>query len=426
MKIAEKLKTSFIIAAFFVLLLQVGVMNILPGTLSLLLSYFDDALECVLIVALLVQMLRGRLHFEKIEYVMLVSTVLFEVAGLASNLVSGIQVPFYYLSDALVCCRFIVFYFGCRVFLPGTEEKNIILKYFSIGCKIITTVFALLIVHDLLFEPFFQRNQFRFFMKSFQLFYTDPSPLGACAFLCAATIMFAGISSPKSKVSDSIFIFLAIAVSMTCLRSKTMAACVFLIILYVIFCLLEMKLSYVWDAIVGAVFAIGAIVFAMPRIIQFYGTDKIEKGSTRAVMTADSVKIATERFPFGTGFGTFGSSAAFKSTSKLYLELDYQNRLLDIYDKANWKVNTCDIFWPTVIAQTGWIGTAAFLCIVVCFIMLTLQEQKRNPYTFVTMASVLAYLLIASSGEASFFTPMMNSGFVLFAMASDYFKKKKS
>ena len=73
--------------------------------------------------------------------------------------------------------------------------------------------------------------------------------------------------------------------------------------------------------------------------------------SARAILYSDSVRLAEQYWPLGTGFGTFGSVGAVKFDQSLYVELGYNGFWW--FSQASYLM---DSYWSKYIAETGWIG----------------------------------------------------------------------
>jgi hypothetical protein len=82
--------------------------------------------------------------------------------------------------------------------------------------------------------------------------------------------------------------------------------------------------------------------------------------SARTLLTRDSFSIALERFPFGAGFGRFGSETAASHYSPEYVARGYP---------AIWGLGTTpqtgqfltDTEWPAIVGETGLLGAGAFV-----------------------------------------------------------------
>lgn len=80
----------------------------------------------------------------------------------------------------------------------------------------------------------------------------------------------------------------------------------------------------------------------------------------RVRLTVDSIGIAFDRFPFGAGFGRFGSAAARADYSPEYYPLGYAS-IWGLGPTEETGKFLTDTFWPSVVGESGWIGTLAFL-----------------------------------------------------------------
>ena len=152
---------------------------------------------------------------------------------------------------------------------------------------------------------------------------------------------------------------------------------------------------------------------AYDQIQFYYLNDNID--AIRRVMTLDGIQLANEVFPLGTGFATFGSSAAYQFASPLYSKLGY---LLDGTQSLG------DVFWPIIIAQNGWIGLLIFLYIIYCFLKNILKNIKKDTIFFVCAISIFVYEIVASMAETAFFSPIAPAYFIILGLIVDIHEKK--
>ena len=127
-------------------------------------------------------------------------------------------------------------------------------------------------------------------------------------------------------------------------------------------------------------------------------------------MFKDSLPLALQHFPLGTGFGTFGSTMAAQNYSPLYEQLGYT-----AYDGMN-PMNTAylsDCFWPEIFAQFGLIGTVLFVGVLVFLMLYSIKTLRKNLLAGFSMLAILVNMLINSTAESSFFNP---TSFLLFAV----------
>ncbi|MCK6068106.1 MULTISPECIES: O-antigen ligase family protein [Microbacterium] len=98
----------------------------------------------------------------------------------------------------------------------------------------------------------------------------------------------------------------------------------------------------------------------------------------RIRLTIDSFTIAAQSFPFGAGFGRFGSAVARQNYSPLYYELSYNN-VWGLGPTEESGQFLTDTFWPAIIGESGFIGAACFIAVLVVFVrrfgLLSRQSQ---------------------------------------------------
>ena len=94
----------------------------------------------------------------------------------------------------------------------------------------------------------------------------------------------------------------------------------------------------------------------------------------RNALYITSVDIAKDYFPFGAGFGRYGSWMSRVHYSPLYDKYD----LSEIHGLSREKPNFInDTFWPMVLGETGFIGFALYMTALILF-MRTLYKQIKN------------------------------------------------
>lgn len=95
--------------------------------------------------------------------------------------------------------------------------------------------------------------------------------------------------------------------------------------------------------------------------IDSYGIQNIkDSAAARIVFYYNSVLIAKDYFPMGSGFGTFGGQAAVVFDSDIYSQLGFYQ----YYWYRN-RIFLTDTFWPHVLGETGIIGTSAYLMMLI-------------------------------------------------------------
>lgn len=110
----------------------------------------------------------------------------------------------------------------------------------------------------------------------------------------------------------------------------------------------------------------------------------------RPTMYRHAADIAQTYMPLGSGLGTFGSAGAQRYDLSFHTDLGFRN--YSWFGEKNFLVDT---FWPNLVAETGWVGAALLLLIMVALILYALKEglKPRQP-------SLRVYWLIALAGQA--------------------------
>lgn len=90
----------------------------------------------------------------------------------------------------------------------------------------------------------------------------------------------------------------------------------------------------------------------------YFGADSYQD-QARSVMTIKSYYIANDFFPFGSGAGTYASTPSYKLG---YSDVYYMYDISEIWGASPDKPDfLTDVFWPKIIAQSGWVGLVIYL-----------------------------------------------------------------
>lgn len=262
--------------------------------------------------------------------------------------------------------------------------------YFHV--KIIIWIYICLIVLDYLTGCF--KSSVRYGLRAIQLFYTHPTIFSACCVLLIG-ILF----SIRDYVQGSDKYFAVLLILMcTTLRSKAFGAALMFSAFYYISYRRKKKIS------VRTLLLLVPVVIAVAWTqIYYYFFSSIQSDSARYQLLVKAVQIARDHFPFGAGFGTYGS----------YFSTVYYSFLYHIYNLSGVhglgygsSYFVSDNFWPMILGETGWIG---LLLIIGAMGILFVEIQKIRKisisHNFAGIC-MFVYLLISSSAEAAFVHPV--------------------
>ena len=395
-------KYNFCIIIFLIMLFQMAFREISVGVINQFFTFFDELIE-VCILLFILNIFKKRTFVSRDEKrILFFYCCYIIITFLSSVFFIGYASPSTIIMDFFVCSKFIVFFIG------GVElsRKNIIsdksLCYIlNSPCKIIAVFLFLLSIHDLLLPPFWDKYDFRYFTYSLRLCFQHPTYLAAVCIACMVILM----NNMSYGAKNIFYIFLLSVVTCFTFRSKALVSIFAFWAVY--FSCIKYKLPFKILILIG----IGFISF-------YLGLDQLEKYfiarsvvPIRLKMLQDGISIAIQHFPFGAGFGTFGTTVAFSSGSKFYYDLDYMSG----YYKDQ---PVGDAFWPGILAESGVFGTVFFAFTILWMVIYSLKILKVNKYSGWCMLSILIYSIIASTAETAFFNPATAFMFLFYGVSS--------
>jgi hypothetical protein len=325
----------------------------------------------------------------------------FMAIGTISSLVYGYQKLIPAAIDAVVVIsKFMVGYLTAYVYasLHGDSLSQRMMG----AARLITTLLFVISVHDLLMTPFFPRGEYRYFTKSLVLMFPHST------YLAAAMVSLLVLLGYTNKSNRNIpFMFMATFIGMMTLRGKAIAFFAVYWMLYL--CLITFRIRNL--KVLMAVGALVCVIIGFEQISDYFLTTT--RYSPRQIMLKDSIPLALQHFPLGTGFGTFGSTIAAQNYSPLYVQLGYPNN--DGMSPLN-TAYLSDCFWPEIFAQFGFIGTVLFVAVLVFLVLYSIKTLRKNLLAGFSMLAILVNMLINSTAESSFFNPASFLLFVIFGL----------
>ncbi len=288
--------------------------------------------------------------------------------------------------DVLLCLKFwLCIYVSKEIFREFDLQYFAQKIYFHI--KVITwLLFGLSLLN--MFVEIFPYGDHRFGMNSNRLFYTHPVNLvSTCAFLMIILIALRGYID-----NGGYHIVMLSLVMMSTLRSKGFAQAAMFLALYGLMVVKKQR------------FTIRSLLPMLPGIL-LVGWSQIDNyflqssdESARAVLLTTSFEVASDHFPLGAGFATYGSYQSQIHYSPLYemYGLDH------IWGLSQWFGDfICDSFWPMMLGQSGYLGTFCFIGALVMLIRKLMEMRLWNVYYYVSgLAAVVCLLLDSTSGTA--------------------------
>lgn len=383
----------------FIILLFISCLELLSDIpmIQFFLKHIDEMLTLFLLMYVMY-------HYKtamKINYKIFMLWVGITFIGLLSNVIFQYQNIQAVLIDAIVICpRFLLGYFATGIYLR-VHNIQISVTLEKIAKVVVVVLFALS-VHDILFVPFFPKSEYRYFMYAIVLMFPHVTYLA-----CAAATMLIVFGYKDKGYKNVPYMIMASFLCLITLRSKAVG---FVLLYWLAFFFFQVFKKRHF-ALVGGVGIIAAIFVAWDNIAMTFLIS--ERFSPRSIMLKDGLSLLIKHFPFGTGFGTYGSAMAAQYYSPLYLSLGYENyRGMNPEDT----MFLMDSFWPIIFGQFGIIGTLLFIAIIVIFVKTCIKKIKADRKAGMAMLMIIVYMLVASIAEAAFFSPTALLLFMLFSI----------
>ena len=121
------------------------------------------------------------------------------------------------------------------------------------------------------------------------------------------------------------------------------------------------------------------------------------------MLTEGGFAVAQDCFPLGSGFATFGSAVT--GTEGNYSPLYYRFGYNNVWGLApGYTFFISDTFWPTVVAQLGYVGAICYIGAVGITLKLIYDRYKKYGRD-ATVIIVLFYLVICTTATSAIFAP---------------------
>lgn len=346
-------------------------------------KYADEALAVLIFPIILLR--KNSWKIKRYDLLLVIGLILILITGMYSSLKLKYQGITMMLSDALLVNKFFLVYFLFNMLRKEIDEieSTKILFHF----KIVTILLFILTILNYLFKLY--PYSYRYGIMSNRLFYQHPTFFAAaCVFLLCGLIMF------SEKINKK-YLFITIFMIFTTLRTK---AIVFGIVALGLIIYLERSNKKITFSKIGII-AIISVIIAFQQI-EFYFIEV--DNSARNVLLKTSIQIASDYFPLGTGFATFGSYFSAKEYSPIYSLYG----ISDIYGiQKDSPTFITDSFWPMILGQFGYLGLIVYvilLFIIFRKIQLEYKDSNKSKKKYIAKIIALAYLMISSTSESAF------------------------
>lgn len=318
----------------------------------------------------------------------------FALMGLCGSIIYRYQpVISVALPDLLLCLKFWLTIITGRFLFSKLDLRYYSRRLFR-HIKLITWIFVVLVVFDNIFKVF--PADVRHGIRSTQLFYYHTTVFGSCIILLMCVLMC--IKERIGKQATIYFLVLSLLVVSTMRTRLIGTVAVFWLIWYFIY-------------IRKKPFRIRTLLIIVPIIlligwdkIQFYFNGASRDQSARYMLLLKSASVASDHFPIGSGFGTYGSFYSSVVYSPLYYKYGL-NIVFGLTPETGGYIS--DSFWPMILAQTGWIGLALYILAIIMLFRRIRKLRRIDIQKYFVGIFILLYILIESTAGSAFVHPLV-------------------
>lgn len=402
----KKNKTSFVL--FLVLIITILLLFFEEPITRLGLSFvtlFRNFLPIMAAIVFIFHAIQNSAYWKKLLSPYFICGSVFAISGIIGWIPNNYQTFSITAQTMYEHLRFwLCLYLFMEVFRLLPMEKYA--KTFFFPIAILSTGIVLCCAADMIFY-IWPRQMFRYGTSSLQLFMGHPSNLAAhviflIAMLCMLFPYLKAQTGVKSFfcISSLILSFLMLGCVFMTLRVRLFGFIAFFFVLYIYMILFKKRLNLP-IILVGIA---GAAAVGWRRFYDFYFSPYAYT-MARGQFAINSLDIAKNNFPFGSGFGTFGSRMAQLHYSPLY----YKYKMVDTLGMSpDHPAYACDTFFPCILAESGWLGLVAYCGMILTLFIYILQSQKKNARSLITYYAIftalilLAYELLETTGTLAF------------------------
>lgn len=364
-------------------------------------GYVDELLVLLTTIYAFILLLDKRkvIKITKYELVALLLFLIYLIFGIISNLINNIIDFKYGMLSMIMTVKGYILYFTFRIIFQYYNIKVKILENIS---KILEVSIYLIAIIGIVNIPlkFLKNYGMRFGIQTISMGFSHPTELAFFSIISMAIVLL--YKNYKDEKKSKIWVILSTAIIILLTgRSKAIAFIVIYIIFYYLMNLAKrFKLRYAIPLIPLMVY------ISLPRIISelFYGA--------RGYLYVTGYKIAKDLFPFGSGFGTFGSFISSKFYSPLYFEYG----ISDVWGLSpSMKSYIADTYWAMIMGENGFIGLALIILVLICiFVQFTIGYKDYKGKLIVL--GLIGYTLVSSIAEPIYSSNKCAALFIVLAM----------
>lgn len=394
---------------------------------------FDEIITVIIFVYSIIHIIKiGKIN--KSSIILLIFTFVFFIVGIMSYYCYNNHFDIIALKSGFLSIKFWLVVFSISTFKIDNKFIERIIKDILIFEKIVL-IFAII---NLFMPSFFLKLfpstivSYRFGIMSISSLFLHPGKFGWFMLFCFI-IRLVGLNyyDFESK-GNYLWLVVDLLFALLSFRTKVILGFVSVIVVYELlyktksFVDILKKTSPILISIVVIGFIFKSVLF---NTYELYFTDKYGT-SARQALNVNSLKILKDNFPLGVGFGKYASWFSVLEYSDVYYKYGLDT-VYGLQPSNPWYAT--DVFWPSIIGETGVIGTSIYIFLILYTLKNIYKYLKKNKnYKDFINLELVAFLLliqtiIESFGEASFNSSPQNIIVALFVGVAfaDIIRKRK-
>ena len=325
-------------------------------------SYLDEALAALYLGFFVVSVLTN-LEMRGTDLMICVLVVLVTAAGLYGNMRFQIQQDrAAVVLDIVSHFKFAAIYLGAATLAraPRFNWRRVIRIPALLAKAYLTVLFGFGVLN--LFKDIGMHSEYRHGLRCYAFVFGTPGiVINTVLFIMMLLLMESAVGrenaeGPAREINNRGFLIMAIAVLLFVVKTRGLILAAASALLFESF-LIEDRQEMRYR--LGAIAAVGGIL-GFPQFQEYFvsGVKASQGRAPRLMFFEGGVQLFKEYFPFGTGFGTFGSSSAATHYSPLYYQLGF-DKIPGMQPTDTRYLN--DTFWPMIFGQLGLVGTIPFV-----------------------------------------------------------------
>lgn len=351
-------------------------------------KYYDEIIAILCFGYFLLEVLRTKIS--KLDMSIAVVVLIMCVVGFAGNAQSNVQNELkQQLFDAFNIFKYVLTIWGASRYFEKYRTKKYLIHYLAVVVKFAVVVSTFFMILNWCMD-IGMHTDYRSGIRTYQFIFTR---VGGLYSVCIIWLIILTAERYCNRPRfNGIFIILTLVNMCATLRSRAFAFAVLFVAFYFLFTIKIGKKQR------GLYFMIIACVLLLVGLEQFEYYFAADSETARSILLQYGIITAQTYFPFGAGFGTYGTAVARDTYSVLYTQYGF-HRYWGLAENGGFMT---DNYWPAVMGEFGFLGTLlnVFLIALVCKKLL---QSVDNHYSKICVLFALGTLLISSIASSAFF-----------------------